>query len=89
VCENRVLRIFGPKGNEAMGGWLKLHNEELHDSYFSPSIIRMIKPRRKKWAAHVARMGEEYIQNVGVFVSLPKHTLISNRYELPIMPFTQ
>jgi hypothetical protein len=40
-----------------MGGWKKLHNEELHDLYSSPSIIRMIKSRRKRWAGHVARMG--------------------------------
>jgi hypothetical protein len=40
------------------GGWRKLHNEELHSLYSSPSIIRMIKSRRMKWAGHVARMGE-------------------------------
>jgi hypothetical protein len=39
------------------GGWRKLHNEELHNLYSSPSIIRMIKPRRMRWAVHVARMG--------------------------------
>jgi hypothetical protein len=38
------------------GGWRKLHNEELHILYFSPSIIRMIKSRRR-WAMLVARMG--------------------------------
>jgi hypothetical protein len=43
VFENRVLRrIFGPKRDEVTGGWRKLHNEELHNLYFSPSIIRMI-----------------------------------------------
>jgi hypothetical protein len=36
-----------------------LHNEELHTLYFSPNIIRQIKSRRMRWAAHVARMGEE------------------------------
>jgi hypothetical protein len=41
------------------GGWRKLHNEELRDVYSSPSIIRIIKPRRMKWAGHVARMGEK------------------------------
>jgi hypothetical protein len=47
VFENRVLRkIFGPKGDEVMGEWRKLHNEELRDLYSSPSIIRIIKPRR-------------------------------------------
>jgi hypothetical protein len=43
VFENRVLRIFGPKGNEVIGGWRELHNEELHNLYSSPGIIRMIK----------------------------------------------
>jgi hypothetical protein len=37
----------------------KLHNEELHDLYSSPSIIRIIKSRRMRWAGHVARMGEK------------------------------
>jgi hypothetical protein len=41
------------------GGWRKLHNEELHNLYSSPSIIRMIKSRRMIWAGHVARMGEK------------------------------
>jgi hypothetical protein len=40
------------------GGWRKLHNEELHNLYSSPNIIRMIKSRRMRWAGHVARMGE-------------------------------
>jgi hypothetical protein len=60
VFENRVLRrIFGPKRDEEMGWWRKLHNEELHDLYSSPSIIRMMKSRRMRWAGHVARMGEK------------------------------
>jgi hypothetical protein len=54
-----VLRIFGPKRDEVTGGWRKLHNEELHKLYSSPSIIRMIKSRRMRWAGHVARMGEK------------------------------
>jgi hypothetical protein len=57
VFENRVLRrIFGPKRDEVTGEWRKLRNEELHDLYSSPSIIRIIKTMR--WAGHVARMGE-------------------------------
>jgi hypothetical protein len=57
VFENRVLRtIFEPKINEETGGWRKLHNEELHDLYSSPSIIRIIKSKRMRWTEHVARM---------------------------------
>jgi hypothetical protein len=60
VFENRVLRrIFGPKRDEVTGGWRKLHNGELRDLYSSPSIIRIIKARRMRWAGHVARMGEK------------------------------
>jgi hypothetical protein len=55
VFENRVLRrIFGPKRDELTGGWRKLHNEELHNLYSSPSIIRVIKSRRMRWTGHVA-----------------------------------
>jgi hypothetical protein len=58
VFENRVLRkIFGPKREED-GLWRKLHNDELHDLYSSPNIVRVIKSRRMRWAGHVARMGE-------------------------------
>jgi hypothetical protein len=60
VAENRVLRrIFEPKRDDVIGGWRKLHNEELHNLYSSPSIIRMIKSRRMGWAGHVARIGGE------------------------------
>jgi hypothetical protein len=59
VFENRVLRrIFGPKRDEVIGGWRKLHNEELHGLYSSPSIFRVIKARMMRWVGHVARMGE-------------------------------
>jgi hypothetical protein len=58
IFENRVLRrIFGPKRDEVTGEWRKLHNEELHGLYSSPSIIRIIKSKRMRWAGHVARMG--------------------------------
>jgi hypothetical protein len=58
VFENRVLRkIFEPKRDEVIGGWRKLHNEELHNFYCSPSIIRIIKSRRIILAGHVGRMG--------------------------------
>jgi hypothetical protein len=61
IFEDRVLRrIFGPKRDEVTGGWRKLHNEELHNLYFSPSIIRMMKKlRRMRWAGCVARMREK------------------------------
>jgi hypothetical protein len=59
IFENRVMRRkFGPKTDGVTRGWTKLQNEELHNLYFSPSIIRIIKPRRMRWAEHVARMGE-------------------------------
>jgi hypothetical protein len=47
------------KRDEVTGGWRKLHNEELHDLYSSPSIIRIIKARRMRWAGQVARLGEK------------------------------
>jgi hypothetical protein len=57
VFENRMLRrTFGPKREEVIGVLRKLHNKELHNLYSSPSIIRMIKSRRMRWAGHVARM---------------------------------
>jgi hypothetical protein len=60
VFEKRVFRrIFGPKRDRVTGGWRKLHNEELHNLYSSPSKIRIIKSRRMRWAGHVARAGEK------------------------------
>jgi hypothetical protein len=57
VFENRVLRrIFGPMRDEVTGEWRKLHNEELRDLYTSPTIVRVIKSRRIRWAGHIARM---------------------------------
>jgi hypothetical protein len=59
VFGNRVLRrIFGPKRNEVIGEWRKLHNGELHNLYSSLDIITMIKSGRMRWAGHVARIGE-------------------------------
>jgi hypothetical protein len=60
VFGNRFLRrIFGPKRDEVIGGWRKLHNEEFHNLYCSPSIIRIIKSRRMSWAGQVAQMREK------------------------------
>jgi len=50
VFENRVLRgISRHKREEVAGGWGRLHNEELHNLYASPNIIRVIKSRRMRW----------------------------------------
>jgi hypothetical protein len=58
MIENRVLRrMFGRRRNEVTGGWRKLHNEELHNLYFSLSKTKLIKSRKMRWAGHVARMG--------------------------------
>jgi hypothetical protein len=87
VFENRVLkRIFGSKRDEVIGEWRKLHNEELHDLYSSPSIIRIMKARRMRWAGHVARMGEKrnaYRLLVGKLeakrpIGRPKHRWVDN-----------
>jgi hypothetical protein len=54
-----VLRkIFGHKMGED-GSWRKLHNDELHNLYFSLIIVRVIKSRMIRWAGHVLRMGKE------------------------------
>jgi hypothetical protein len=65
-----LRRIFGPKRDEVTGGWRKLHNEELHNLYSSPSIIRIMKSRRIRWAGHVARMGEKNAYRI--FVGKPE-----------------
>jgi hypothetical protein len=58
VFGNRVLsRIFGLRRADVTEDWRKLHNEELHNLYSSPNIIRMIKSRRMRRAGHVAQMG--------------------------------
>jgi hypothetical protein len=49
--------IFGPQRDEITGEWRKLHNEELHDLYSSPIIVRVIKPRIMRWAGHVVLLG--------------------------------
>jgi len=60
LFENMVLRrIFGPRRDEVMGEWRRMHSEKLRDLYPSPNIVRVIKSRRMRWAGHVARMDEE------------------------------
>jgi hypothetical protein len=59
VFESRVPRsIFGPKRDEGTGDWRNLHNEELRNLFSSPSIIRIMKSKRMRWAWPVAQMGE-------------------------------
>ena len=57
--EERGLYRFGPRRDDVTGEWRRLHNEELNDLYSSSNIVRVIKPRRMRWAGHVARMREE------------------------------
>jgi hypothetical protein len=60
MFENRVLRrIFGPRRDEVTGEWGKLYNEEVHELYSFPSIIRIIKSKRMRWAGLLARMREK------------------------------
>ena len=59
MFENRVLRrVFGPKRDDVIVEWRKIHNEELSDMYSLPKIVRVVKSRRMRWTGHVARMGE-------------------------------
>jgi hypothetical protein len=87
LFENRLLRrIFGPKRDEVMGGWRKLHNEEHRDFYSSPSKIRTIKSRRMRLVWHAARMREKrnaYRLLVGKTdrrrpLGRPRHSLVNN-----------
>jgi hypothetical protein len=52
------MRIFGPKREEVAGSWRRLHNEEIHNLYASPNVVRVIKSRRITWTSHVVYMGE-------------------------------
>jgi hypothetical protein len=52
-----LRRIYGSK-EEVAGGWRRLHIEELHNLYTSPSIVRVIRSRRMIWVGHVTRMCE-------------------------------
>jgi hypothetical protein len=65
VFQKRILRrVFGAK-NEVTGGWRKFQNE-IHNLYSSPNVIRVMKSMRLRWVGHVARMGDEKcMQNFG------------------------
>jgi hypothetical protein len=57
MFENMVLRrIFGPKKKELPGGWIRLHNEELHKWYALPRNIRVIITGRMRWVGHIAHI---------------------------------
>jgi hypothetical protein len=58
---------LGKKRDKVTGVWRKLHNEQLHDLYASPTIVQVIKLRRMRWAGHVTSMreGERYVQGFG------------------------
>jgi hypothetical protein len=68
LSENRVLR----RRDEVTGEWRKLYNEELHDLYSSPIIVRVIKSKRIRWAGHVACMGREEMCTYRVLVGKPE-----------------
>jgi hypothetical protein len=54
-----LRRIFGPKRDEMTGGWTKPHNEEFHNLYSLPNIIRMIESRRMRWTGHSTNGGKK------------------------------
>jgi hypothetical protein len=65
VFENRVpRRIFGPQRDEVMGDLRKLHNEELHNLYSLPNIIRMIRSRRIRWQGMYYKWGRRGIHSI-------------------------
>jgi len=60
VFENRVLRVvLGPKMDEVIWEWRKLHSEELNDLYSLLNIVRVVESRRMRWAGHVVCIWED------------------------------
>jgi hypothetical protein len=82
MFKNRVLRLlFGPKRDEVIGEWRKLHNEEINDLYSSPRNFRIIKPRWMRCAGHVAGVGEKrnaYRLLVGKSLGRPRCRWLEN-----------
>jgi hypothetical protein len=73
------------KRDDVTGGWRKLHKEELQNLYSSPSIIRMIKSRRMRWARHVAQMGRrgkhiEYLWEIQKETTGKTKTYVGGQY---------
>jgi hypothetical protein len=54
VFDVRVLSIFGPKREDIAESWRRLHNEELHNLYTSPNVIRVMKSRRMRWMGEMS-----------------------------------
>jgi hypothetical protein len=79
LSENRALRkVFGPKRYKMAGGWRRLVNEELHNLYNSPNIIRVIKSRMMRWVGYVARM--EKLRNAyNISVGKPEENRLHGR----------
>jgi hypothetical protein len=73
-----LRRIFGPNRDEVTGVWRKLHNEELHNLYTSPNILRAIKSRRIRWAGYVACMWERK-SLYNVLVGKPERKILLGR----------
>jgi hypothetical protein len=54
-----LRRIFGPKRDEVTREWIRLHNEELYDLYWSPNVIRVVKSKRMRWAGYVVSLEDK------------------------------
>jgi len=81
MFENRVLRrMFGLKRDEATGEWRILHNEELNHLYCSPSIVRVMKSRRMRWAGHIACAGPDVDPQIPALKNLLFEYLINSKH---------
>jgi hypothetical protein len=81
VLANRVLRrIFRFEKKEVVGGWRRLHNEELHNLYTSLNIIRVVKLRRMRWVGHVAHIEMRNVYTISVWKADRKRPLGKTNY---------